>query len=208
MTSMPASRRARAMIFAPRSWPSKPGLAITMRIFRLALIGGVNEWFMPSCEASWPRRQVYGGATDRYRLFSGLAEPRQRPVRLPRRGSREAPPRLRSRRTGSPARRAGHAGCDLHHALASRPQRRSDSLGVAERLQPRSREEPSRALVAAGKRQRVRDLRLVLGRTADVGARLRAAGVRAGRAVRGCWVHHRGDPTSALHDASVRLPRP
>src|SRR5215210_3993539 len=33
MTSMPASRRARAMIFAPRSCPSRPGLAITTRIF-------------------------------------------------------------------------------------------------------------------------------------------------------------------------------
>src|SRR5271157_264580 len=33
MTSMPASRRARAMILAPRSWPSRPGLAIRTRIF-------------------------------------------------------------------------------------------------------------------------------------------------------------------------------
>src|SRR5215208_4526176 len=30
---MPASRSARAMIFAPRSWPSRPGLATTTRIF-------------------------------------------------------------------------------------------------------------------------------------------------------------------------------
>src|SRR5919202_3438496 len=34
MTSMPASRSARAMIFAPRSWPSRPGLATTTRIER------------------------------------------------------------------------------------------------------------------------------------------------------------------------------
>src|SRR4051812_22118360 len=34
MTSMPASRSARAMIFAPRSWPSRPGLATTTRILR------------------------------------------------------------------------------------------------------------------------------------------------------------------------------
>src|SRR5215212_7105446 len=33
MTSMPASRRARAMTLAPRSWPSRPGFAITTRIF-------------------------------------------------------------------------------------------------------------------------------------------------------------------------------
>src|SRR4051812_19649646 len=32
MTSMPASRNARAMIFAPRSCPSRPGLATTTRI--------------------------------------------------------------------------------------------------------------------------------------------------------------------------------
>src|SRR5260370_25425637 len=30
---MPASRKARAIIFAPRSWPSRPGLAINTRIF-------------------------------------------------------------------------------------------------------------------------------------------------------------------------------
>src|SRR3954470_7338764 len=36
MTSMPASRSARAMILAPRSWPSSPGLATTTRIFRVA----------------------------------------------------------------------------------------------------------------------------------------------------------------------------
>src|SRR5256885_16061137 len=34
MTSNPSSRRARAMIFAPRSWPSRPGLATRMRSFR------------------------------------------------------------------------------------------------------------------------------------------------------------------------------
>src|SRR6187397_730134 len=37
MTSMPASRSARAMIFAPRSCPSKPGFATTTRIFRSAM---------------------------------------------------------------------------------------------------------------------------------------------------------------------------
>src|SRR5215471_16115063 len=34
MTSMPASRSARAMTFAPRSWPSRPGLAIRTRMGR------------------------------------------------------------------------------------------------------------------------------------------------------------------------------
>src|SRR4051812_9584694 len=32
MTSMPASRNARAMTLAPRSWPSRPGLATSTRI--------------------------------------------------------------------------------------------------------------------------------------------------------------------------------
>src|SRR5690242_20242725 len=34
---MPASRSARAMIFAPRSWPSRPGFATTTRIFLVAV---------------------------------------------------------------------------------------------------------------------------------------------------------------------------
>src|SRR5689334_15402945 len=34
---MPASRSARAMIFAPRSCPSSPGFATTTRIFRSAM---------------------------------------------------------------------------------------------------------------------------------------------------------------------------
>src|SRR5438128_145520 len=38
MISKPASRSARAMIFAPRSWPSRPGLATRMRSVR-SLIG-------------------------------------------------------------------------------------------------------------------------------------------------------------------------
>src|SRR5262245_42845133 len=37
MTSKPASRSARAMIFAPRSWPSRPGLATRIRSGRTAL---------------------------------------------------------------------------------------------------------------------------------------------------------------------------
>src|ERR1051326_6588992 len=37
MTSKPASRKARAMTFAPRSWPSRPGFATTTRIFSLLM---------------------------------------------------------------------------------------------------------------------------------------------------------------------------
>src|SRR4051812_44103169 len=35
MTSMPASRSARAITFAPRSWPSSPGLAMTTLSLRI-----------------------------------------------------------------------------------------------------------------------------------------------------------------------------
>src|SRR5215203_6572462 len=35
MTSIPASRSARAITLAPRSWPSRPGLAMTTRILRI-----------------------------------------------------------------------------------------------------------------------------------------------------------------------------
>src|SRR5579864_3805784 len=38
MTSMPASRRARAITLAPRSWPSRPGLATSTRILRSSAI--------------------------------------------------------------------------------------------------------------------------------------------------------------------------
>src|SRR6185436_983434 len=38
MTSIPASRSARAMIFAPRSCPSRPGLATTTRILRAVAV--------------------------------------------------------------------------------------------------------------------------------------------------------------------------
>src|SRR6266852_4424906 len=37
MTSMPASRNARAMTLAPRSCPSRPGFATSTRIFRSAI---------------------------------------------------------------------------------------------------------------------------------------------------------------------------
>src|SRR5690349_14025203 len=38
MTSIPASRRARATTFAPRSWPSRPGLATTIRIWSCIVV--------------------------------------------------------------------------------------------------------------------------------------------------------------------------
>src|SRR5438093_13687190 len=65
MTSIPASRRARAMIFAPLSCPSSPGLAMTTRILRsrfmavgqymnvrLTVIGSSPAWPNPGSAQS------------------------------------------------------------------------------------------------------------------------------------------------------------
>src|SRR5436309_15283527 len=64
MTSMPASRSARAMIFAPRSWPSSPGLATTTLIFP----GTVGQYrnvklTVVGCSPAWPNP---GGAQSGY----------------------------------------------------------------------------------------------------------------------------------------------
>src|SRR6267378_6412419 len=50
MTSMPASRSARATTFAPRSWPSSPGFAIRTRIFFAIGITSVEERLLPDAE--------------------------------------------------------------------------------------------------------------------------------------------------------------
>src|SRR2546428_11495077 len=50
MTSMPASRRARATTFAPRSCPSKPGFAIRTRIFLGIGTTSVKERLLPGAE--------------------------------------------------------------------------------------------------------------------------------------------------------------
>ena len=49
MTSMPASWRAAAITFAPRSWPSSPGLATSTRIFRS--IKRFSRQFFPGSSA-------------------------------------------------------------------------------------------------------------------------------------------------------------
>src|SRR5215210_1568328 len=56
MTSIPASRSARAMIFAPRSWPSRPGFATTTLILRPSIGRGSLR-----CRAVRDRRAVLAG---------------------------------------------------------------------------------------------------------------------------------------------------
>src|SRR5215218_10865353 len=98
MTSMPASRRARAMIFAPRSCPSRPGLATTTRILRLftrgSLVSGAGAPAQPDPE---PQR--------------GEAERREAAHVDPRRGQRGAGALLRAgRRAAGRGARVGLAG--------------------------------------------------------------------------------------------------
>src|SRR3982751_244217 len=68
MTSIPASRNARAMIFAPRSCPSRPGFATTTLIFP----GTVGQYrnvklTVVGCSPAWPNP---GGAQSGYLVES------------------------------------------------------------------------------------------------------------------------------------------
>src|SRR5919202_379070 len=72
ITSIPASRSALAMIFAPRSWPSRPGLAITTRVLPATMQVYEGDRFDPrppmkvtvvGCSPAWPNA---GGAQSGY----------------------------------------------------------------------------------------------------------------------------------------------
>src|SRR6187200_1192643 len=125
------------MIFAPRSWPSRPGFAMTTRIG-------------PGTSAE------YRGAPDRHRLLPGMAEPGERALRVHARGRWEPrAARLRPRRTGPPARGEHLAGGrrDRDHALAPRPLGRSRAVGLGHVLPRLERAgEEARALGAARRR--------------------------------------------------------
>src|SRR3954454_19588539 len=59
---MPASRSARAMILAPRSCPSRPGLATTTRIFLLPCCCGASCSAVPSIAGRESRRSAVPAA--------------------------------------------------------------------------------------------------------------------------------------------------
>src|SRR5918995_5345773 len=168
MTSMPASRKARAMIFAPRSCPSNPGLAITTRMRP------------PGTSAE------YRGAPDRHRLVAGMAEPRERALRVHAAGGRVSrPPRLRAWRPRPPPRVHGVAGRRRHrdHALPPRPLGRPRAVGLGELL-PRvtAGDAAPAALGAAGRRRVPRRARDSPGLPGHVRAYLRPVRVRTGHA--------------------------
>src|SRR5581483_10249840 len=131
---MPASRSARAITFAPRSWPSRPTFAMTTRVLRA--IGAA----------------VYGRAADRRRLVACLAERGRRPIRLSRRGRRApAPSRLwpgRARAATRAGRPLARHRRDRDHALAPRPLGRPRALGLGEPERSRPWTGASRPLAA------------------------------------------------------------
>src|SRR5579864_6279018 len=80
MTSMPASRRARAMILAPRSWPSRPGLAINTLIF-FSIVPFVRRGSLFLCglyksplPGSWPSNPGFAIKTLIFFSIVGIAE--------------------------------------------------------------------------------------------------------------------------------------
>src|SRR3990172_5895797 len=75
MTSMPASRNARAMIFAPRSWPSSPGLAIsTLGLRCMFALDGAAKWAIVADYTPGARSKLARTAppADRTQSASGL----------------------------------------------------------------------------------------------------------------------------------------
>src|SRR2546422_9919990 len=69
MTSIPASRSARATTLAPRSWPSRPGFAIRTRIFFAMGPASIQKGLLPDPE-------------DLPHHVADLAERRPRPDRV------------------------------------------------------------------------------------------------------------------------------
>src|ERR1039458_269908 len=64
MTSMPSSRKARAMILAPRSWPSRPGLATSTRI-GCGMASILTFWFRSIFGTPLPRGRGSDQSRDR-----------------------------------------------------------------------------------------------------------------------------------------------
>src|SRR5687767_12560568 len=92
MTSIPASRSALAMIFAPRSWPSRPGLATTTRVLGCVVALMVNgepgqvEEDVPRLAPLTPHRVVWDLAappTSRALRGRQASEDRRLRVRAP-----------------------------------------------------------------------------------------------------------------------------
>src|SRR6266545_533228 len=167
MTSIPASRSARAMIFAPRSCPSRPGFAMTTLIFRAT---------SPSLRPDARKRQRPDGAL--------LERPLPgRPVVLPPRGGggqrhvRDAPVAERRHRDAERAgNRAERRRADLSGLLRTGGGPRTH---VAERTQ-RDRARSHAEGTDASSPERLFRLDAVLDRLGPPAAANVGDGVRSG----------------------------
>src|SRR5438105_9684218 len=114
MTSIPASRSARAMIFAPRSCPSSPGLATTTRIF---FWGAEADILHGSATTQRGRRRGILGVVDRPRLPCPDRQPPAPTAPDRREATDERPPPCLRGQHGAPdaprGRRAGQANRSL-----------------------------------------------------------------------------------------------
>src|SRR3954454_6448190 len=79
MTSIPASRSARAMIFAPRSWPSRPGLATTTRILRFSAMAS-RSYGTVGHPGGAVRPAGHGAGARERRAWSSMAPERLSPL--------------------------------------------------------------------------------------------------------------------------------
>src|SRR5439155_26544960 len=132
MTSIPASRSARAMIFAPRSWPSSPGLATTTRIFRVCvLFTAAADVMAPAAAAGLSSALALGGAGRPARQLAV----RGRLVAEERRPRRAAP--RGACRIGARRQAVGAAGAAPAGAAPRRAQRVGDAEARPRRAAPR-----------------------------------------------------------------------
>src|SRR3989304_7074865 len=180
------------MILAPRSWPSRPGFAITTRI-------------VPGTSAE------YRGAPERHRLLSGLAEPRQPALGLHARGRRQ--PRLARLRPRSPGPPAGDVALargrrDRHHALPPRPLGRPRAVGLGHLLSRVRCPRPETEALGPARRRRVPRLARGAARLpGHVRAYVPFERVRARHPVPGREARRHANACPALPPRDVRLPR-
>src|SRR5262245_9608444 len=136
MTSIPASLNARATNFAPRSWPSRPGLAIRMRM-RLLLEGKVGSPPVASGRAG--RRPAARSLDDAVLailaedLSQGVADLAQRDIPVGARHDRRHQVVAARRRPPQPIEgRGGDAGV----AASAEPLQPVDLLALEGRIDP------------------------------------------------------------------------
>src|SRR4029453_7182030 len=162
------------MIFAPRSWPSRPGFAITTRIrrstgrqytaTRVSVRRPDHACTVPGAAGGTPTpapADERENETDRRRLFPCVAESRRRPVRLPRARGRDDALRLRRGRArkAAPARELAAGRLDRHLPLAPRPLGRSRPLGLGQHVRAGPRSSEAGALAAPGRDRAARVVR-------------------------------------------------